>query len=424
VAATHEHVYRYSAESACTLDEERADLRLFTSQPYPRFFEGWVADPLPHAAALLLVARTARTSFWNHTDPRTLDPVVTCHADRLRFEAFSNCCGVYVRYDVGIDGLDGELFRPGATNIDVNPPLRAALGRLTPHSSLHLGIGPGDVTVMTQDGAVVERKVDLPVRWVKGFGEVGVAQAALEPRMSLSGAVAQRFLRDVPRGSDDVFLLAGPRWSRVDRPGAVRVGSAQRLRVLEPFARHAERLVVFGGADGVSAFVLETGKARLHAVLSPAAWRGFSGEGGVLEALASEELSRVAEEVEDALRWQPALDPRALAEHADADTAKVRTALEAVAARGRAGFDLGEGAYFHRDLPFDLERVEALHPRLRNARALVGEVQPAGPGEFRVRDHTVRLDADPPTCTCLWWARHAGARGPCKHVLAAQLWRS
>jgi hypothetical protein len=36
LATTLEHAYRYSGESACTLDSERADLRLFTSQPHAR----------------------------------------------------------------------------------------------------------------------------------------------------------------------------------------------------------------------------------------------------------------------------------------------------------------------------------------------------------------------------------------------------
>lgn len=425
LAATLAHSYRYSAESACALEDERADLRLFTSQPHPRFFEGWVADPLPHVSAFLLVARTARTSFWERVDPRVLDPVVTCHVDRLRFEAFSGCCGVYVRYDMGLKALDGQLMRPGATNVDVNQPLRTALGRLGPRSSLHLGVGPDELTVMTDDGVVVERKVDLPVRWVKGFGEVGVAQAALEPRLELSGAVAQRFLRDLPRTNDEVQLLPGPRWSRVGGPGSVQVGGPRRLKVLEPLARHARRLTVFGGDDGVSAFTLDTGGARLHLVLSPAAWRGFSGEGGVLEALASERLGEVADSLEDELAWQPALNVRALAAGVGADTAAVRTVLEVVAARGRAGYDLAEEAYFHRDLPYDLERVDELHPRLRGARELVeaGKVERVRPDEFRVRDYVIRLDTDPPRCTCMWWARHAGARGPCKHVLAAQLWQ-
>ena len=25
------------------------------------------------------------------------------------------------------------------------------------------------------------------------------------------------------------------------------------------------------------------------------------------------------------------------------------------------------------------------------------------------------------TCTCPWWGRHQGTRGPCRHVLAARM---
>ena len=135
------------------------------------------------------------------------------------------------------------------------------------------------------------------------------------------------------------------------------------------------------------------------------------------------EAGAVADSVEGDLAWQPALNVRALAAGAGTDTAAVRTVLEVVAARGRAGYDLAEEAYFHRDLPYALERVDELHPRLRDARKLLadGQVERVGEHEFRVRDNAVRLDTEPPRCTCLWWARHAGERGPCKHVLAAQL---
>jgi predicted nucleic acid-binding Zn finger protein len=36
----------------------------------------------------------------------------------------------------------------------------------------------------------------------------------------------------------------------------------------------------------------------------------------------------------------------------------------------------------------------------------------------------VRWAADGPHCTCPWFARYAGRRGPCKHVLAVQLTRT
>jgi uncharacterized Zn finger protein len=87
--------------------------------------------------------------------------------------------------------------------------------------------------------------------------------------------------------------------------------------------------------------------------------------------------------------------------------------------------------YFHRELPFDLARVEMLQPRLKDARKLLErqgvqivkrdndqiEALVAGTGV----EHRVRLSSDQARCTCPWFAKHQGTRGPCKHVLAVQI---
>jgi hypothetical protein len=102
-------------------------------------------------------------------------------------------------------------------------------------------------------------------------------------------------------------------------------------------------------------------------------------------------------------------------------------------ARGLVGYDLAEQAYFHRELPFDLEKLEALQPRLLDARKLVGsggvriERNDATTGqvEATVRgtevEHLVRLGPDGERCTCPWYAKHRNERGPCKHILAVQI---
>ena len=61
---------------------------------------------------------------------------------------------------------------------------------------------------------------------------------------------------------------------------------------------------------------------------------------------------------------------------------EVAAALNAAGSRGLVGFDLAEGAYFHRELPFDLTMVESLHPRLKDARKLVagGGIRVTGRG--------------------------------------------
>jgi hypothetical protein len=102
-------------------------------------------------------------------------------------------------------------------------------------------------------------------------------------------------------------------------------------------------------------------------------------------------------------------------------------ALAALGSRGLVGYDAAAGAYFHRELPFDLDRVADLHPRLLDARRLVAEggVRREGASVARVREtdteQHVRRGPDGDRCTREWWAKHQGERGPCKHVLAARI---
>lgn len=89
-------------------------------------------------------------------------------------------------------------------------------------------------------------------------------------------------------------------------------------------------------------------------------------------------------------------------------------------------------SYFHRELPFDFELIEKLQPRLKNARKLIEEKkvriekQQQNVIEAFVAgrnvEHRVQILAGEAKCTCPWYAKHQGQRGPCKHVLAAQLY--
>lgn len=123
----------------------------------PRFFSGVVTRTAP-AAALLGVADVAPARYHQpQARPGWMrDPVVTCDGDRLRFESFSACGGVYARLDPRNGTLDGEVFDRGASNVDVNAPLlpnpRPAKGRkLVDEGAVHL---EGELaTVHTSGGA-------------------------------------------------------------------------------------------------------------------------------------------------------------------------------------------------------------------------------------------------------------------------------
>jgi hypothetical protein len=406
----------------------------------PRFFSGFLTSPGIAARGLLAVADVASTRYYQRTLAASLDPVVTGNGDRLRFESFSGCCGVYARLDVLQDGLDGARTGHGTTNVDVNNPLREALSRIAGDDPLHLRVGPDEMAVTTLDGPVVEKKVPLPDRWLRGFAEAQVVSVGFDLRAELSAAEAVRFLRSLPRSSGNAsqgarwVVPAGKTLRPTTRPvaGAVCLPGPERLVALQRVLRHAMSLRVYGpvadGAASASAWEVVLPGMRLTLTLSPDASRGFSGEGGVLDALATDDAAVDAELVSVLLAWEPRIDTADLAEQSGLSVERVRAALTRLGTAGRVGYDLADAAYFHRELPYDADRAERHNPRLVAARQLAGSGAVVLDGDVATvisgeRRYQVREQDGMLRCTCQWWADYRGRRGPCKHALAARMVR-
>ena len=425
------------------------DLRLATSggrstagTTHPHFFSGTLGHPEQAAVAMLVVARTARTRFW--TPPGMVaaavaaaDPVVTSSDGVLRMESFSLCCGVHARLDLLPGSLGGSARASGTTNVDLDPATRQALAGVVGGEPLHLDVGVDELVLSTLDGTWTQRRVVLPDRWLTGFGEVQLVGATTSLRLELDGPGARRFVAGLPRGTSKApaWVVPGPAGARISSrpvPGAVCASAPERLRVLDPLLRFVRGLRAYGPPVGpgsgpvTSAWEVLLDDARLVVQLSPEASRGFSGEGGVLLRLADERAEADAGRLADAVAWQPEIDPAALAAEAGLDVPRVLAALDHLAAAGRVGFDVVAGRWFHRELPYDPERLRRTHPRLVAARGLVeaGAVRLV-PGGADVTSgdvvHRVRPAGPLTRCTCPWWGRHRGERGPCRHVLAAHL---
>jgi hypothetical protein len=389
-----EQLYRYVGASSID-----GDGYLATSGgpcSHPVFFSGFLPRPRRDALALLTVAKVADKRFYTPAatiaaEIRAADPVVTSDGARLRFEAFSRCNGVYARYD--LEQLDGELQGVGATNVDFNSPFQHALSGLRATDPVHLSVGADEVVLARLEGTVRERRVDLPERWIRGFGEVGVVQSKMPERFDLDTMRTRRLLSALSRTTNREQAIVSEGGIG---PGAheVHVGGLDRLRTLAASAALATGLRVFGGVDegDPSAWEADLGGARLTIVVTGARNRGFSGEGGVLIQLVTEHQSLVA------------------------------------GMQGLQGFDRGLDRWFERALPFDLPPVERLHPRLRDARQLVAdgavvlEARSSSPACAAVHSGGLayRVSATPDvwSCECDWFAKHAMSRGPCKHVLA------
>ncbi|MBI3924058.1 MAG: SWIM zinc finger family protein [Armatimonadetes bacterium] len=427
-----EHVARYRQPSEVR-STPGGETRIFVATSLelpdpPLFFQGRLTRPRPTADLLLALSRVVAARY--HV-PRAMlarilresDPVVTCGLDRIRWEGFSACCSLYARLDLLPESLEGALLAQGTTNVDFGAEMRAALARLRQDQVCRLAIGPHEVEL----DQVVERRVSLPLRWLKGFVEAQALQAGMELRYQLDAAEARRFLCSLPRTRGSAVVTSAGRGLRLSQAEqGLRVAGLERLRILEDVVRHACGLRIYAHPGGASAWELVCEGARFHLVLSPETWRGFSGEGKMLEPLSREVASEDVESVRQALSWEPVLSPEGLAARTGLSSATVTRALAQLAGVGAVGYDLELGGYFRRRLPFDYSRVEALQPRLKSARRLLASdgVRWEGARAW-VRgggvEHQVRVQGEKWRCTCPWFARHSGERGPCKHVLAAQL---
>jgi hypothetical protein len=442
------HTYRYLQPSSL----ERSGtprLSLETSgngdDAHPHFFQGTLHQPRLVAELLTAVHLIVGSRFFTPPNSVALavalaDPVVTSGGGMLRFEGFSGCCSAYIRVDLLPGIYDGAVVGKGTTNVDFNAGMRAALAAVRDGDGLELAVGRDEVRLRTRSAEVTERKVALPARWLRGMVEVQSYQAGMQPRFAASAMEALRFLRMLPKASTrrtplwvnrvGAALAASTRPS----PGAVRLTEAARLRPLQALLPRAIELRVHADeAQQASTWVLDFGNARLSLVLSSEVWRGFSGEGQALSALmrAAQGDGGVLARVRAALSWQGALEPASLATQLGCGEQSVADALRVLGASGLVGFDVHEGRYFHRVLPFDLSMMEDMHPRLADALALLEEqavtVTRTSPFEASVASggvaHRLRELDGQLHCTCPWFARHQGQRGPCKHALAASALR-
>ncbi len=446
MAATLEHRFVYPFESHVDTRDGHAALSLAACRADggPGYFlQGRLRQPRLTALLLRTIADVARSRFY--LPPAllarrlALDPVVTSGDGVVRFEAFSSCCGVYGRVD--LDCGDGAAIGireagRGTTNVDFGAAMVSALARVRDGDDVSLSVGAGEVRLAAPRDTAVEKKVDLPLRWLKGFVEVQACQRRMTLAHEIPARDGRRLLRSLPKTAsrDPVWMVRagrGVRLSRRPAAGGVRLGGAERLHLLDRLPSAAGYRVYGDAVTGACAFEAIFDHARLHLVLSPTVWRGFSGEGQAADDLRAREWRGCLARVRAALRWQGVLRADELAASLREDPEAVRQALSVLGARGLVGYDLAAGAYFHRELPFDLERVEVVQPRLRNARRLVAEarvrilerdgertvLQVGGSGV----EHRVRLTADESRCTCPWFSKHGGERGPCKHVLAARI---
>lgn len=406
----------------------------------PCFFWGRLTQPFLTARCLIALQSVVQSSFNLSPAERAKlrDPIVTAGDSRLRFEGFSHCAGVYARVDVLPDGHDGEFPDCGTTNVDFNPPMIAALGSVGRQERMVMSVGEREVGLYRDGGKVVERKVPLPVKWIKGLTTVQIYQSAAVCAHRFNRIQAMQLFRSLPRGNvkcDYWLTVRGgrPSFSPAASTGGVCVGGVHRLRLLEPLLPYADELHVFAHPQmQTTVWQLYFGTALRYSLsLSRECWRGFSGEGAALDSLIDDVPAAWVEATDRYSYANQTFNATLFAIEQGIDRSQTDSLTARLASMGLLGYDLDAGAFFYRRLPFRTERIMRLNPRMENAMKLLDEgrveivsrtatrVEAKVEGTGGVR-HTVVLSDGHDRCTCQWFSANQGERGPCKHILAVR----
>lgn len=402
----------------------------------PCFFWGTLTDPYVTAKCWSTIAKVVRSSF-GPTPPSLRDPIVSAGTERIRFEGFSSCNGVYVRLDMKPEAIDGEFIANGTTNVDFNDPMLNALNSIQKNEKVTLAVGQQDVQVMTAKTKVTEKKVTLPMRWIKGLTSVQLYLADMDLKFELNKIQTIQLFQTLPKGSlkGDFFITkrAGKfMFSTLMTTDSVRIGGIHRLRLLDGVLAISEKIFIYESTDKQTcAIVCEFGKMQLLMAFSPDAYRGFSGEGKALEHMTENVPVEWVYGLNSLLKSNETFDPTLLSIEHDIDFGTMDQLTSSLSSIGLLGYDLMGRNHFYRQLPFKTARILSLNPRLKNAKKLVDneEVQilrnEAGYVEASVKgtgvQHKVVMDHQGDRCTCEWFTAYQGKRGICKHMLAVKM---
>lgn len=404
----------------------------------PCFFWGNLTNPYITARCLITLSNIVQSSF--NLSPfemaKIKDPIVTAGNEKIRFEGFSQCAGVYGRVDILPGGHDGEFLESGTTNVDFNQPMISALSRIHRNEKVLLSVGQKDVTLQNSSDKVVERKVPLPVKWIKGLASVQIFLSQAENSFSFNRIQALQLFQSLPTGkikADYYLTVRGnkPIFSAVKSINAICIGGIHRLKLLEPLVALADELRVFAHPDMQSTtWQLYFGRLRFNLTLSRDAWRGFSGEGAALESLIEDIPDNWIDTFDKYSYANQTFNPTLLALQDNIDLEKIDNITGRLSSMGLLGFDLDENHFFYRRLPFKLSRIISLNPRLKDAEKLLAEnkVTIVSQTDNRIEarvigsgvNHTVILEGEKERCTCTWFSRNQGERGLCKHLLAVK----
>lgn len=396
--------FDYATPSAFHSDRDQALLGLSADRRRPVRFHGRIRD---NAFLLRVALRAFGEALWSQeswsTGGATLDPIVTVSSDRLLFEAFSQDQSSFVQLsiDTSLFEIEGPI-EPGTANLDFSAWLWAALAEIRTFRETRLRIGGEGVEVKTAGaGGRFERRVRLPLEWVRGFMQLQMAMALPGTRLEVrpvdllaairylrytKARVSPRALRyEFPPGKPPELVLE-PWEHRIPFKGAehgfleprvIRLWGRRRLRLIEPLLPFADRVGIYLKGRARPSFYA----VRLPGMTFTLGLTGWS------EAQWSIPLSatvRIADgsrtdadlrsEALALLRRGAGHSSDALARHLQLTPAQVEGVMQSLCRQGKITYDLERREFRFRELfpdPIDEAEVFPPSPQFERARELL-----------------------------------------------------
>lgn len=434
--------YKYASPSALVNNSEELFLSKFNEDRKGSgscFFWGRLTDPYITSRCLITLSKIVQSNFMMNSAllAALKDPIVTSGNNQIRFEAFSMCAGVYARTDVLENGQDGEFIENGTTNVDFNTPLITELNGIRKSDALVLSVGPKDVGFHQEGKSTIERQVPLPTKWIKGLTTVQYYLSDSEEVARLTKVQALSLFRSVGNGkvkTDYHLVKRGNKYlfSPAANKALLTIGGIHRLALLQPLIPLINSLSFYKHESDQSVnIVLHFDKLRFTFSISRNYTRGFSGEGAALDDLLEDLPDNLITAFDNYSFANQEFNHLNLAINHDIPLDKIENLSSKLAAMGLLGFDLSRNSFYYRRLPFKLERILTLNPRLKGAETLLeqGMITITSNDDHSVEarvtgsqgfDHYVSLKENTDKCTCFWYSRNQGERGPCKHILATK----
>ena len=261
--------------------------------------------------------------------------------------------------------------------MDFNIPLITELNRIQKSDKLVLSVGEKEVGFHKYGESIIERKVPLPTKWIKGLTTVQhfFSDSSLAVSLTKTQSIALFRSVNLTKVKTDYYLVkrgSKYQFSPVSTNGLLCVGGIHRLALLKPLLTHVDAMHIYNHqADQAVSFVLEMGAIRFTFSISRSYLRGFSGEGAVLDDLLEEMPAELITAFDNYSFANQEFNHQKLAKEYKLDNQVAESLSAKLAAMGLLGYDLESKHYYYRRLPFKMNRILSLNPRLKGADNLI-----------------------------------------------------